>query len=48
MRKIPKRGCLPWKKKGKHSSPKRPGLIKLKNYRLSNHKGLLKRVRIVK
>ena len=47
MRKLPKQGCLRFKTRGPFSSRKRPCLVKLQKPKLSNHKGLLRRLKIV-
>ena len=47
MRKLPKQGCLRFKNPSKKTSYKRPPLVRRGKYRLSNHNGLLKRIRIV-
>ena len=48
MRKLPKQGCLPTRFRSKDSSRKRPHFIRRVKFKLSNHNGLLKRIRIVK
>lgn len=40
--------CLPHKTKSKFNSPKRRPKRRAMNYRLTNHRGLLKRIRIVR
>ena len=47
MRKLPKQGCLRFKTRGPFSSRKRPNLVKMQQPKLTNHKGLLKRIKIV-